>query len=163
MGTEMPNERQWLQAEQNGQEELAEAVFARLVAGMPAIEPSAAFVDATAQAAWQASTRRRAATRGAAIAAGLAAAAGGLGAIYELRAPAASLVARGTVAMAEGLVWLTTSVGEGARWWWVAERIGTAASDAFAAPAAAAGLAAAGMIALAAIYALQQLIGHSNN
>ena len=137
-------------------------MFAGLVAGMPAIEASAAFVDATAEAAWQARRRRRAATRTAAIAAGLAAAAGGLGAIYELRAPAASLVARGTVAMAEGLVWLATSVGEGARWWWVAERIGTAASDAFAAPAAA-GLAAAGMIALAAIYALQQLTGHSNN
>jgi hypothetical protein len=157
-GTAMTNERQWLHAEQSGQEELSERMFARLVAEMPSIEPSADFLDRTVRAAWQARTRRRLIRRVTLIAAALLMSIGGVGAIYELTGLATSLIARATVMFSRGLVWFMTSAAEGARWWWIAERIGIAARDTLAAPSAAASIAAIEMLALLAIYAFARLL-----
>ena len=154
----MTNERQWLHAEQSGQEELAERIFARLVAEMPPIEPSADFLDGTVRAAWQARTRRRLIRRVALIAAALLISIGGVGAIYELTGPATSLAVRVMVVFSHGLVWFLTSAGEGVSWWWIAERIGTAARVTIAAPSTAAGIAAIEMLALLAIYAFKRLL-----
>ena len=155
----MTNERQWLHAEQSGQEELAERIFARLVAEMPPIEPSAEFLDRTVRAAWQARVRRRLIRRVALIAAALMISIGGVGAIYELTGLATGLGVRVTVEFSRGLVWFLTSAGEGASWWWIAERIGTAARVTIAAPSMAAGIAAMEMLALLAIYAFGRLLG----
>jgi hypothetical protein len=154
----MTNERQWLHAEQSGQEELSERSFARLVAEMPPIEPSADFVSRTVRAAWQARTRRRLVTRLALVSAALLIGMVAVGSIYELRALAIGLVARSTVAFSHALVWLLTSAGEGTRWWWIAERIGTAAGDTLASPSTAATIAGIEMLALLAIYAFDRLL-----
>ena len=68
----MPDKPHWLRAEETGQEELAESAFARLVADLPSFEPSSAFVDRAAHAAWRARIRRRLVTRVACVAAALA-------------------------------------------------------------------------------------------
>ena len=55
----MSNDREWLKAEQSGEDVLAELMFARLVAELPPIEASAAFVDQAVQGVWRARVRRR--------------------------------------------------------------------------------------------------------
>jgi len=109
-------ERQWLQAEQSGQEELAEMMFARLVAEIPTVGPSTDFVARTVRAAWQGRRRRRLVRRFALIAAAVLFIAG-VGTIYELIVPGIGLAARGAVLFSHGLVWLLSSASEGVRWW----------------------------------------------
>src|SRR5579862_3565041 len=121
----------WLQAEHGDDDPLAEALFARLVADLPAVEPRPGFVARAVQAAMQARARRRRARFSAALVIG----AGALALTYELSAFALTLLASGVVAASHGLAWLLTSATEGARWWWVADRIGTTIGDAVAAPA----------------------------
>jgi len=154
----MPNDREWLQAERSGQDVLAERLFARLVAELSPIEPSADFVRRTVQAAWRARARRRMVTRLAGVAAVLLLGITTMGSLYELNALAGGLMVRGTVSFSHGLVWLLMSAGEGARWWWIAERIGTAVSVTISTPATAAAVAAVEMTALLAIYAFRQLV-----
>src|SRR5205807_7015368 len=155
----MPNERQWLHAEQSGQDELAEMIFARLVAEMPPIEPSTGFVERMVRAACQAHTRRRLVRRVAVIAAALVICIAGAGSIYELTALATSLIVRSAVVFSHGPLWCLMSAGEGARWWWIPERIGTAVSDTIAVPSMAVTFAAVEMIALLAMYAFLRVLG----
>src|SRR6185295_3261556 len=154
----MPNNSDWLQAEESGDEVLAETLFARVIAGMPAIEPGADFVPRTVHAAWRARARRRLVTRLARIAAALVVTIAGLGSIYALSGAALALLIPGTVALSRGFLWLITSAGDGAGWWWVADRIGTAIADIVGDPVAASAVAAAALMALVAIYAFHHLI-----
>jgi hypothetical protein len=161
----MPNEREWLKAqrhwlkaEERGEDDLAERMFARLVAEMPAIEASAGFVDRTVQTVWRARTRRRIVRRAALIAAGLLITIAGAGSLSELTPLAVSLVVRATVMFSHTLVWFLGSASAGVRWWRVAEQIGTAVSGAIAGPRASAGVAVMGMIALFAIYVFHRLV-----
>jgi hypothetical protein len=154
----MPNDRDWLRAEQEGEDALAETMFAHLMADLPPVEPGAEFVRRTAQAAWRARARRRLMTRLAGTAAALVVGLSTMGAMLESRAVAVSLAARGAALLSHGVVWLLTSAGQGAGRWSLAERIGTAVNETIAAPRTAAGVAAAEMIILAAIYALGKLV-----
>jgi membrane-bound metal-dependent hydrolase YbcI (DUF457 family) len=156
--TPTPDEGHWLQAEQSGQEELAEILLARLVTQLPAIEPSAAFVDRAFQAAWRTRTHRRR-VRVALVAAAALIATAGIAAVYALAPFAMGLIVSGTVMISHSLVWLVTSAGEGARWWWIAERIGTAVLDTISAPSAASAITAVEMILLLVIYAFRHVLG----
>ncbi len=155
----MPDKPHWLDAEENGHEELAESMFASLVAEIPSVEPSAAFVDRAVHAAWQARSRRRRVTRLAYIAGAASIAIAGGGSIYELAGLATTLAARTTVAFLHVLIWFLTSASAGAAWWSIAERVGTAVGDAIASPSASASIAAFEVIALLAVYALHRLLG----
>ena len=155
----MPDKPHWLQAEESGHEELAESAFASLMAELPSVEPSAAFVDRAAHAALRARSRRRRVTRLAYIAGAVSIAAAGAGLIYELAGPATTLAARVTVAFSHVLIWFLTSASAEAGWWSLAERVGTAVGDALASPSASASIAAFEMIALLALYALRRLLG----
>ena len=154
----MPNELQWLRAEQNGQEELAERMFANLLAEMPVIEPSGDFVDRVVKAAWRARTRRRRFARVVLAVSALLLSGVSIWLIHALSVQAVSLGARVAVAVSHGLVWLLTSVSEGTRWGWIAERIGTAVSDTITVPSTAVAIAGVEMIGLLAICAFRQLI-----
>lgn len=156
--TPTPDERQWLQAERNGQQELAEITFASLVRQLPAIEPRADFVDRAVQAAWRTRINRRR-VRVAMVAAAMFIGMAGIAAVYVLAPFAAALIVSGTVLISHGLVWLVTSAGEGARWWWIAARIGTAVRDVISAPSAAAAIGVAEMILLLAIYVFRHVLG----
>jgi hypothetical protein len=159
----MPDERQWLQAEQSGQDDLAEKAFARVVAEMTAVDPSADFINRTVRLAWQAHARRRLVRRAALIAAALLITIVSIGLIYALTALAIGMVGRVAVLFSHGLVWLLTSASEGVRWWWVAERMGTAVTDTVAIPSAAVSIAVIEMIGLLGIYAFQRLLPKARN
>lgn len=154
----MPNELQWLQAEQDGHEELAERMFASLMAEMPVIEPSGDFAGRVVKAAWRARIRRHRLARVVLAVSGPLLIAVSVWSIYALSVPAASLGARVAVALSRGLVWVLTSVSETARWWWIAGQIGTAVSDTITVPSTAVAIAGVEMIGLLAIYAFRQLI-----
>ena len=159
IATPMPDKPHWLHAEETGHEELAESVFASLMAEIPSVEPSAAFVDRAVHAAWRARSRRRRVTRLAYIAGAASIVVAGAGSIYELAGPATTLAARVTVAFSHVLIWFLKSASAGAGWWSIAERVGTAVGDALASPSASASIAAFEVIALLALYALQRLLG----
>lgn len=154
----MANERQWLQAEQNGEDELAEQMFARVMTGLPGIQPSAAFVTRTVQLAWRARVRRRRTTRVAYAAVALLVTIIGIGSIYELGPFLPSLIANAAVAISRGLVWLLAAPAQGAGWWWFAERIGSAVADTIARPSTAAIIGAVEMIGLFGIYGFRHLL-----
>jgi hypothetical protein len=158
----MPNDRQWLQAEHSGEDALAEMLFARLMAEIPPIEAGPDFVGRTAQAAWRSRTRRRFVKALAGVVAVLSIGFAGFASIYELRGLAVGLSAWGTAMLSHGLVWLLTSASAAIRWWWIADRIGTAVSGTIVAPSVVAAVAAMEMIALLAIVALKQLV-HENS
>ena len=153
----MSNDQNWLRAEQDGDDVLAEAMFARVIAAMPPIEPGADFVSRTVDAAWRARTHRRFAAF-ARIAAMFALMIGVPAAIYAFSGWAIALIVPGTVALSRGLMWLVTSAGDGVGWWWIADRIGGAVADTVGEPFTASAVAAGALIALAAIYAFQYLV-----
>ena len=153
----MKDHRDWLQAEQAGDDAMAEKIFAGLLTEMPSIEPGAAFVDRTVQAAWQARNRRRILRLLAAAAAALLLGTATIGSLYEAGDLILGLTVRGVVAFSHGLVWLLTSAGEGARWWWIADRIGTAIGATIATPSSVAALAAGEVTFLLALYAFRHL------
>jgi hypothetical protein len=154
----MPGEREWLQAEQGGQDAIAEAMFARLIADMPPIEPGDAFVERTVRTAWRARRRHRVVTRVARLAAGLLLTVMTVASLYEFSVLVAGLVARGTVVFSHAFVWLLTSARDGARWWWIAGRIGAAVSDALASPLTAAAVMAVETAILLGMYAFRHLL-----
>ena len=129
----MPNDRQWLQAEHSGEDDLAETLFAQLVTEILPIEAGPDFVGRTAQAAWRSRTRRRFVKALAGVVAVLSIGFAAFSSMYELRGLAVGLIARGAAVFSHGLVWLLTSASAGVRWWWIAERIGTAVSGTIAA------------------------------
>ena len=130
---------------------------------MTAIEPSADFVNRTVRVAWQAHARRRLVRRAALIAAALLITIAGVDVMDALTALAIGIAGRVAVLFSQGLVWLLTSASEGARWWWIAERMGTAVTAAIAAPSAAASIAVIEMIGLVGIYAFQRLLAEAWN
>ena len=154
----MPNDREWLEAEQSAQEEFAEVAFARLVAEMPLIEPGGDFVSRVVQAAWRARARRRLVTRLSWVVAVLLAGFVTFGLVYALGSSVTALIVRAAVVFSHGLTSFLTLASQEAKWWWMPERIGTAVSDAIAAPFMAAILAAVEMIGLLVIYAFRRLV-----
>ena len=154
----MANERQWLEAEQAGQEEVAERMFGRAIAGLPRIQPSESFVIRTSQGAWRARAQRRRVMRMAYACMALLVGIIGVAAIYEVTPLLPNLIANAVLAVSRGLTWLLTAPGQGAEWWWFADRIGAAIMGTIVAPSTAAIIGALEMIGLFGIYAFRQLL-----
>lgn len=150
------DERQWLQAEHNGKDDLAEIMLACAMTQLPAIEPSSDFVNRAVQGAWQIRTRRRI-RRLLTVSGGIATAVAVV-VTYALAPLLSTLIANTTIALSHALLWLITVAGEGARWWWIADRIGAALAEALRSPSAAAAVIALEMILLLAIYAFRQVL-----
>lgn len=154
----MANEREWLEAEQTGQDEVAERMFARALAGLPRIQPSESFVIRTLQVAWRARVRRRRAMRMAYASIALLVGIIGVAAIYELMPLVPNLIANAALAVSHGLIWLLRAPAQGAGWWWFTERISTAITDTIAVPSTTAIIGALEMVGLFGIYAFRQLL-----
>lgn len=150
--------RDWLDAEQHGRDDVAELAFARLVAELPPIEPSPDFVSRAVHTAWRARARRRLISRLARVAAGVLIAAASLALTYAVGIFIAGALVRSTVMSAHGLVWLMTTVGEGVRWWCIAERLGSAAGETIAAPQTTMVMAVIELVGAMAIYAFQRVL-----
>src|SRR5438128_2604036 len=147
----------WLDAEQDGRDDAAEMAFARLMTELPGTEPSPEFVGRAVHAAWRARARRRLMTRLARVAAVVLVTVATVVSIYLFGMVILGALVRGTVLVAQGLVWLMTSVGEGVRWWSIAGRVGTAVGQTIAAPKTTAIVAALELIGAMAIYAFQRV------
>src|SRR5215471_12527393 len=103
--------RDWLDAEREGREDLAELTFARLMSELPPVEPSPEFVGAVVHRAMQVQARRRAVSRLARVAAILAVTSVSVAAIYAFGVFAIGAIGRGTSLLAEALLWLAQSAG----------------------------------------------------
>ena len=132
--------------------------FARLIAGLPAAEPTPAFVGRAVQTAWRARRRRRLMAGLARAAAVVLMTAATAVVVYLFGMVVLAALARGTVLVAQGLVWVMTSVGEGVRWWSIAGRVGTAVGQTLSAPKTTAIVAVIELVGAMAIYALQRVL-----
>jgi len=150
--------REWLEAEQAGRDELAEAMFAGSLAGLPACEPSSGFVARAARVAWRRRRRRLMVGRLARTAAALLAGTLVAGAAYGFGWLAFDLVARGSALLADVLVWMAASVTAGVRWWVVAGEVGSTVAGVLAAPGTAAIVLALELLAATAIYGFDRLL-----
>ncbi len=150
----------WLEAEEEGREDLAELAFGSAMADLPAIEASPAFVGRAVQAAMRLRARRRAIALVARVAAAVAIAVASAGALYLFGVLVLGGLVRGTVLVADTLVWVMTSVSGGARWWSIAARVGTAVGETVSAPQTTALMAGLELVGAMAIYAFQRLLRH---
>jgi hypothetical protein len=144
----------WLESEQRG-DEAAEVSFAQLFAAMPAVEPSAGFVQRTAQAAWDARVRRRRF-----VAAGFAAAATVvIGAVIFATAGATGWVLgiAGRIAP-DALITLLASATTIVEFWTLMARAGSVVARVAVMPEGVAALVTAEVVGGAALYTLHRLL-----
>ncbi|MEQ1898047.1 MAG: hypothetical protein ABL971_11740 [Vicinamibacterales bacterium] len=151
--------RDWLASEQDGREDLAEFTFARLMADLPPVEPSPAFVGRTVQAAWQRRVRQQRLAWVARAAAVLAVLIGGGVGLFVLGTAFLGAAADGVVAGVQGLIWTADAVGGGLRWWSLLEKVGTAVGTAVATPQTTAVLVALELMGAMAVYGIERLLG----
>jgi hypothetical protein len=147
--------RQWLEAEREGREGLAELTFARLMSELPPVEPSPVFVGAIVHRVARRQAQGRVVGWLARVAAVILIAAGSVVVMYVLGAFAVGAIARGSSLLSEGLLWLMRSTGDGIQWWSVAARVGTAIGQSLMTPRTVAAIVA---IELLGIYALQRIL-----
>ena len=133
-----------------------DAAFSRLFAALPAIEPSADFVQRTVDAAWEArATRRRWARM--AVAASVACAVMTIAALVAFGIPAWVIPVAAQVAAASlmTIVWTATAVAE---FWTLMLRAGTAIGRVVVMPQSVALLVTAEVLGAFALYSLHRLL-----
>jgi hypothetical protein len=158
--------REWLHAEQEGREDIAELTFARLMSELPPIEPSEAFVAAVVHHAMQVHARRQMVHRLARIAAIVLVCAVSIAAVWVLGSVALGALAGGTALLSDGLLWLVRSAGAGIKWWSLAARVGGAIGDSLITPRTATAIVTIELLGMSAIYALHRVLrneGSSNS
>ncbi|OFW02408.1 MAG: hypothetical protein A3I61_13140 [Acidobacteria bacterium RIFCSPLOWO2_02_FULL_68_18] len=148
----------WLNAEQQGPDEAAEAALARVFATVPTLQPSPAFVTRTAEAAWTARTRRRQSAGLAAAAAVLAAAAGAVVAYAVFGTRVGWLMTTAAAVASGSVLSLVSGTLTAAEWWSAAAAAGRTAVSAVVSPFSVAALGMVGLVAAAALYLLHRLL-----
>ncbi|MBI3047099.1 MAG: hypothetical protein HYY76_02200 [Acidobacteria bacterium] len=165
MGRWRTDTEDWLRAEQEGPEEVADAAFAQVFTALPTLQPSPAFVARTVEAAWEARARRR-------QVAGLAAAAAVLAAVattvvlYAVFGARVGWLLTTIAAVASGSVLSLLGAALTAAEWWkatvaagsTAVAAGSTAIAALAGPYSVAALAVVELVAAAALYLLHRLL-----
>ena len=151
--------RDWLASEQDGRDDLAEFTFARLMADLPRVEPSPAFIERAVKAAWQRRVRQQRLAWAARAAAVLAVLVGGGVGLFALGAAVIGAAADGLMAGVQGLIWTADAVGGGLRWWSLFEKVGSAVGTAVATPQTTAVLVALELIGAMAVYGIERLLG----
>lgn len=151
--------REWLEAEEFGREATAEEAFTSLMADLPPVAVSPAFVDKTMRVVRERRARQRRMAWAVRAAATVLAAGG---AVLGLRVGGAvllSLVADGLVAGVQGVVWTADTVGGGLWWWSVLETMGSAVAKVATAPRSVAVLIALQLVGAMAMYGMTRLLG----
>lgn len=137
-------------------DESGDAAFTRLFSTLPPVEPSAGFIQRTADAAWKARAARRRTVYWAAAAAVLAVV-GGASIVAVLGAPSWVLLtaAQAGAGSVMTLVWTATAV---AQFWGLMVSAGTAAAGVAVMPQTFAALIATELLGAAALYSLHRLL-----
>lgn len=150
--------RDWLDAEQEGREDLAELTFARLMSELRPIEPSEAFVGAVVHQAMRVHARRRMVQQLARVAAVILIAGVSIATMLALSSVAVGALGRGTALLSDGLLWLVSSAGDGVKWWSLAARVGGAIGESLITPRTAAAIVTIELLGVSAIYALHRVL-----
>ncbi len=151
--------RDWLEAEEEGRDDLAELTFARLMADLRRVEPSPAFVERAVQAARQRRVRQQRLAWAARAAAVLVVLVGGGVGLFVLGEAVVGAAADGVVAGVQGLIWTADAVSGGLRWWSLLEKLGSAVGTAVATPQTTAVLVALALMGAMAVYGIERLLG----
>jgi hypothetical protein len=151
----LPSGHEWLRAEGRNDDVLAEAMFASLVAELPAVEPSAAFVARLAEAGWRSRSRRRWVTTLAAVAASVLVTVSIGGFAWALSGIVLDLVVSGSVLLSRLAVWLITSASSATD---MAGRLVDAVAEAVDAPSTIAAISGVAALAIIAIVAFSRLL-----
>lgn len=147
--------QQWNEEDDAAADKAADAAFSRLFSALPAVEPSAGFVQHAVDTAWGRCARRQRWLRWAAAAASLAVAAAS--SVLVLSAPAwlvLSAAQAGTGAIMT-LLWSATAVAE---FWGLMVSAGSAAARVAVMPQSVAVLVAIELLGAAALYSLHRLL-----
>jgi hypothetical protein len=145
----------WLSSEEHDAGD-AEEAFAQVFAALPAVDPSADFVQRATDAAWLARVRRRRVI-----------AAGGLVASISIAAPAAYgvfgvagawMLATVVSAVTGSVVTLLGAATTGLQWWYATAQAGMTMADVVAMPGSAAALFVMELVAVAALYMLHRVL-----
>jgi len=148
----------WLQSEESGDEQSAEAAFAGIYAAVGRIEASPEFVARMAALGSQARARRRRAFRLAWAAAGCAAAAA-MAVVTMMAAPAGVWAVKVmALAISDATPWLVAYSTEAFSLWWFIGRVGGPIASALASPVNASALVGVELVGMVAFYALYRVI-----
>lgn len=150
--------REWMDAEQEGREDLAELAFTRLMSALPPVEPSEAFVAAVAHRAMHAHARTRRVQRLARMAAVMLVAGVSVAAIVALGSAAAAALSGAASLLSDGVVWLVRTAGGGIKWWSLAARVGGAVGASILTPTTVTAIVTIELLGISAIYALQRVL-----
>jgi len=159
MGRWRTHTEEWLSNEQHGQDDAADQAFTQVFAAIPAVEPSAGFVQRAADAAWLARARRRRAMALTSLAASVAAAAGMAAIAYGVASMAGGwLLTAAASSMTASTMSLLMAGATLVEWWWATARAGSAVAGVVIMPQGAAALVAIELVAVAALYTLHRLL-----
>lgn len=151
--------KDWLSIERRGLDDAADAAFAQVFAALPALEPSAGFVQRAVDAAWLARGRRRRTIVVASLAASVAGAVLiGAAAYGALGAAGGWLVTTTAAVVSSAALSLLLAAPTAVEWWSAGARAGSAAAGVAAMPAGVALLVGVELVGAAALYLLQRLL-----
>ncbi len=149
----------WLQAEEGGHEDAADAAFAHLFASVPKVEPAPAFVEQAVTAAWRWRARRRRLVAMAWAAAVLLLVSG----VVFAYAASPRLASAGikTFAFLSGhaVPWLVAYTRVAMEWWWTLGRVGSVIVSAVITPGRAAAIVGVELFGILALFALLRIAG----
>jgi hypothetical protein len=153
--------KRWLQAEERGHDEAADAAFAHLFASVPKVEPAPAFVEQAVTAAWRWRARRRRLVAMAWAAAVLLVMSG----VVFAYAASPRLASAGikTFAFLSGhaVPWLVAYAQVAMDWWWTLGHVGTVIASALITPGRAAAIVGVELFGILALFALLRIAGAS--
>jgi len=149
----------WLEAEGGGEDDAADAAFARLFTAVPRIEPSQAFIEQTVTATWRwRARRRRLVAFGWAAALVLVAVAATTAYIASPRIGTAVVRAFAFVS-GHSLAWLVAYAKVAMDWWWTLGRVGSLIAAELVTPARVVAVVGVELVGIVAFFALQRIAG----
>ena len=149
----------WLEAEEGGQDDAADAAFAHLFTAVPRAEPAPAFVQQAVTAAWRWRARRRRVVALAWAAAVVVVAAGAVGAYFLAPRLATPLIKAFVFASGHAVPWLVAYTTVAMDWWWTLARAGSVIASVLMTPARVAAVVGVELFGILAFFALQRIAG----
>jgi hypothetical protein len=153
------NLERWLASEHQGDDDIAEAAFARAVQTLPRIEARPGFADRVVALAWRLERRRRMTVRLAWLAACLLLGAGASSVAYAVLAPRAAWLAEASAAiLARSVAAFAAAAGLGLQWWSLSARIAATVQSVLATPQNTIALLGIELLGIVAFIGLKQLL-----
>ena len=159
MGRWRTNTEHWLSNEEQGLDDAADAAFQHVFSVLPAVEPSADFVQRAVEAAWRARARRRRVVLVASLAASVFVVLTAGAAAYGVFGIAGGWLLTTAAAIATNAAVSLIAAGTTAvEWWFATARAGSAVAGIMATPQSAVVLFAIELVGIAALYMLHRLL-----